>query len=52
MLFTWDVVIGAPGHYFSAGHKALLLIGLIVLVALFVVLRIFYVRRHGRRGRW
>jgi hypothetical protein len=51
MLFTADVLLGAPGRYFGAGHKAVLLIGLIVVVVVIVVLRLVFVRRHGRRGR-
>jgi len=37
--------------YFSVGHMVLLLIGLIVVVVVFGVLRFVVVRRRGRRGR-
>jgi hypothetical protein len=51
MLFTFDVVLGAPGEYFGVGHKVLLLIGLIAVVGVLVAWRIVFVLRRARRGR-
>lgn len=50
MLFISAVVIGAPNRYFDSVHKVLLLLGLIVVVAVLVVLRIVLVRRRTGRG--
>jgi hypothetical protein len=50
MPFILNVVISTQGYYFEGIHKVLLLIGLIVVVALFVVGRIVMVRRRTRRG--
>ncbi|XVQ06582.1 hypothetical protein ACQP1W_28470 [Spirillospora sp. CA-255316] len=50
MPFFFDVLISALGYYFEAGHKVLLLLGLIVVVAVLVVGRIVLVRRRTGRG--
>ncbi|WP_412519749.1 hypothetical protein K8Z49_17300 [Actinomadura madurae] len=50
MLFIFDAMIRALGYYFGTGHKVMLSIGFIVLVAL-VLWRIVLIRRRAQRRR-
>ncbi|WP_157429469.1 hypothetical protein [Actinomadura oligospora] len=50
MPFVLDAVVSSLPYYLGAGHWGVIVIGLIVVVAVLVALRIVMVRRHHRGG--